>query len=407
MTRGHIRKWLVVVAAAAALGPTTALAAGSTDVPVASFTTSPAAPAVGDVVTFDASSSHDPDGDQIAGYRWNFGDGDTQTTVAATTTHAFPKAGSFTAVLTVVDSHGNVSPAAMGSVTVTPSHPHAQARFKVSPKSPAPGQAVAFDASGSTGSPGATITSYAWSFGDGARQTTPGPITTHVYAGAGKFTATLTVTDSIGATDTVAHSVRVKQPSGYHVPVPPVARFTFAPARPSVGALVTFNASGSTGGAHKIKQYLWSFGDGSSQETRSPFAGHVFRRRGAVTVQLIVITGKRTMSAPAQERLTIVGSHRHHHAIRLSHLTVAVCKHRSRHCAKRGLRVRFKLSRRDSVLVTIARRDHRRHGVKRFVIVGRRGPNARIVAFIGARHRHYVLTATPSGGRGARTRFVW
>ena len=52
---------------------------------------------------------------------------------------------------------------------------------------------VIFDGSGST-TPNGTMTSWTWSFGDGAFGT--GPLTTHVYTDAGTYTASLTVTDS-------------------------------------------------------------------------------------------------------------------------------------------------------------------------------------------------------------------
>jgi PKD repeat protein len=53
-----------------------------------------------DVVHFDASSSHDPDG-SIVGYHWNFGDGTNATDV--TLDHAYAHNGTFTVTLTVVD----------------------------------------------------------------------------------------------------------------------------------------------------------------------------------------------------------------------------------------------------------------------------------------------------------------
>ena len=43
--------------------------------PFASFTWTPSAPLPGDTVTFNASSSYDPDGGSITGYSWDFGDG--------------------------------------------------------------------------------------------------------------------------------------------------------------------------------------------------------------------------------------------------------------------------------------------------------------------------------------------
>ena len=65
---------------------------------------------------------------------------------------------------------------------------------------------VAFDGSGST-DPDGTVTSWAWSFGDGAFGT--GSLTTHLYATPGTYTASLTVTDNGGASDTTTTSIVV------------------------------------------------------------------------------------------------------------------------------------------------------------------------------------------------------
>jgi YVTN family beta-propeller protein len=57
----------------------------------------------------------------------------------------------------------------------------------------APGEATSFDASASTATPDAPITSYRWSYGDGTTATTTAATSQHTYAGAGDYTATLTV----------------------------------------------------------------------------------------------------------------------------------------------------------------------------------------------------------------------
>ena len=57
---------------------------------------------------------------------------------------------------------------------------------------------VYFDGSGSD-DPDGTISFYSWNFGDGA--TASGITTSHTYNSAGNYTATLTVTDDDGATD--------------------------------------------------------------------------------------------------------------------------------------------------------------------------------------------------------------
>jgi PKD repeat protein len=66
-----------------------------------------------------------------------------------------------------------------------------------------------FDGTGSS-DPDGTIASYAWNYGDGTTGT--GSTSSHTYAAAGTFTASLTVTDNQGATNPVSHPVTVTAP---------------------------------------------------------------------------------------------------------------------------------------------------------------------------------------------------
>ena len=76
-------------------------------------------------------------------------------------------------------------------VAITPDQPPAAAfSATVAPA----GSASSFDASASADLDG-TITSYRWDFGDGSSQMTTSSAVSHVYARAGSYTATLTVTD--------------------------------------------------------------------------------------------------------------------------------------------------------------------------------------------------------------------
>jgi len=71
--------------------------------PTASFTYSPQNPVVGEEITFDASSSYDPDG-TIVSYDWDFGDGAKAS--GDVVTHAYSSAGDYTVILTVTDNEG-------------------------------------------------------------------------------------------------------------------------------------------------------------------------------------------------------------------------------------------------------------------------------------------------------------
>ncbi len=73
--------------------------------PTASFTFTPASPAAGQQVAFDASTSQDPDG-TVTQYSWTYGDGASSAITGAATAHRFTASGSFTVTLTVTDDNG-------------------------------------------------------------------------------------------------------------------------------------------------------------------------------------------------------------------------------------------------------------------------------------------------------------
>jgi hypothetical protein len=72
--------------------------------PSAAFT-APAAVSVGHPVAFDASTSSDPGG-TITGSRWEFGDGQTQTTTGPTVSHTYSTSGTMTVSLTITYDNG-------------------------------------------------------------------------------------------------------------------------------------------------------------------------------------------------------------------------------------------------------------------------------------------------------------
>jgi PKD repeat protein len=73
--------------------------------PVASFTLSPAGPAVGQLVTANASASRAVTGRSLTSFVWDFGDG-APAQSGATTVHTYRAAGSYVVVLTVTDNAG-------------------------------------------------------------------------------------------------------------------------------------------------------------------------------------------------------------------------------------------------------------------------------------------------------------
>lgn len=71
---------------------------------------------------------------------------------------------------------------------------------------------ASFDGSTSSATSPATITGYAWDYGDTGTGT--GATPTHTYSAAGAYTVTLTVTDSTGLTTPVSHTVNIADATG-------------------------------------------------------------------------------------------------------------------------------------------------------------------------------------------------
>ena len=249
--------------------------------PVASFVSSPAKPLEGSSVTFDATTSSDPDG-TIASYAWDFGDGTTGT--GSKPSHAYARYGTYTVTLAVRDNDG-LSASTSKSVRI---HAAPRASFIFSPAKPLEGQAVSLDASSSSDADG-TIVSYVWSFGD--TTTGSGVTTSHAYARYGTYTVTLTVTDSDALTAAATQSIRIH--------AAPVAAFTYSPAKPLEAQAVSFDASTSTDADGTIASYAWDFGDGVAGTGRA--VGHTYARYGTYTARLTVtdsdgLTGSATRS---------------------------------------------------------------------------------------------------------------
>lgn len=154
-------------------------------------------------VAFSSVNSSDPDG-EIVSYHWNFGDGTSST--EPNPVHIYNSAGTFTAVLTVTNNSGLIG---MSSLFITAVPVPNQAPVAVARANVASGNAfltVSFSSRDSY-DPDGTIAGYFWDFGNGAvsRQANP----SYTYTTAGNFTATLTVTDNKGATDSKSIAITV------------------------------------------------------------------------------------------------------------------------------------------------------------------------------------------------------
>lgn len=247
------------------------------------FTFTPATPQLMNVVTFDASTT--TNGGSACGivctYAWNFGDGTTATGITAT--HQFRTINNFAVTLTVTDSRG-ASATTVKSVPVS-AGTAPTAVFTVSPNTPGENQDVFFNASQSVPGPGRTISSYAWTFGDG--NSASGVVTSHRYTAPGSYQVQLVTTDDAGQ---VGRSGPTTLVVGGATGPTPTAEMTCSTGDASSSIPVSCNASASRpGSGSNIASYTFNWGDGSPEEVQTnPIQSHVYPAAGTFTVTLTV-----------------------------------------------------------------------------------------------------------------------
>ena len=158
------------------------------------------------------AGSSDPDaatGDGVARYVWSWGDGtaDTSTTSSSAQSHVYNVAGTYTVTLRVYDKWGRVSAPATGQAT-TLAEPAGNNPPTVTFAATCTARSCAVNSTGTADTDGG-IRGYSWNWGDGTANSTGATPSAHVYAAAGTYTITLTVTDNWGRTSSTTRDVTV------------------------------------------------------------------------------------------------------------------------------------------------------------------------------------------------------
>jgi PGF-CTERM protein len=238
----------------------------------ADFDFTPAEPAPGEAVSFDASESTG----NIVEYRWDFnGDGVVDaTSTDPEATNTYDDAGERTVTLEVENQNGDTEQASQ-TVTVGEPSPELDASFAFAPSEPTTAETVIFDASDSTGD----IVEYRWDFdGDGTVEASAADSEAeHTYDESGEQTVTLEIEDGDGNTDQTSRTVTVTEPPELD------AAFGVTPGEPTAGEEATFDASASAGA---IVEYRWTLGDGTEQTTSDSTVAHTYDGAGEYTVTL-------------------------------------------------------------------------------------------------------------------------
>lgn len=182
--------------------------------PTARLGISPAQPTTADTVAFQDQST-DPDG-KVVSWQWDFGDG--VRSAARHPQHRYPRHGSYTVTLVVVDDD-SASATAAAVVQVLNLPP--QAGFRWEPSSPREGDEVVLTSTASD--PEGNLVNWTWTLGDGGLA--HGERVVHRFP-AGAWSVTLRVLDDSGA------SAEARQTLGVAKAPPPAEPPAAEPAPP-------------------------------------------------------------------------------------------------------------------------------------------------------------------------------
>jgi large repetitive protein len=199
--------------------------------PVARFTIAPTPAAVGQEVTFDGSTSDDPDGPEPfaeTNYDWDLDGISGFETSGSVVKRSFSTPGPRTIRLQVTDQSGTPSAVVEQTLNVNNAAP-TNVDFTWTPEGKPAGAAadlnrpVQFNASATD--PESQTLTYSWNFGDGTTGSGPNP--SHTFTTPGTKSVRLTVSDPHTSAPVVTKDVPVNSP--------PTAAFTISTLRPLAG----------------------------------------------------------------------------------------------------------------------------------------------------------------------------
>jgi PKD repeat protein len=300
--------------------------------PTASFSFSPTSPTVGQPVTFDASGSRDPDG-RITRYQWDFNSDGRADATGVTTAYTFSAAGSYRVTLTVTDDGGLSSSTARtvevrsGAVTPSPSidiwtdktsyeiGERLTLGFEVHPRAYV--YIYDIDPSGQVSQVFPNSLSRN-NYLEGRRTLPDGPYTFIITGPAGReYLQAIASTSPIELRLNGVRNPALLDPEAFRNEVarrlgtdsgwasawtsfqvgqsappptnrPPTASFSFSPSSPTVGEVVTFDASGSRDPDGRITGYRWDFNNDGRADATGVRVTHTFSAAGSYRVTLTV-----------------------------------------------------------------------------------------------------------------------
>lgn len=204
-------------------------------------------------------------------YTWDFGDGTFDN--IPNPVHIYATPGIYTVKLTV--SNATCTHFATDTLRINDGNPN----FTVNGSSFCKYADVIFTV---TNVDTALIKNYAWHYGDGDTSTISSPTSTHNYIHSGNVIPSLITTDVLGCKDSVSLNLPI-------VIYGPTAGFSNTPAGTCIHGTIMFTDTSSTDGLHPIQQWIWSYGDNSTDTlTASGNSQHQFNITGSFAIKLYV-----------------------------------------------------------------------------------------------------------------------
>jgi gliding motility-associated-like protein len=224
--------------------------------PTAGFSTSTTSTCTGQTVNFTNTSSG------ATTYLWEFGDGNTSTSVNSS--HTYDNADSFS--VTLIAYNGGCADTIKKIKLEVIKGPYTHFTYSISCSNR---KQVSFPNYSTT-----TKTSYSWDFGDGGSSTAFSP--THTYSSYGTYNVTLSVYDSVSGCTT---------PETRTVTIFPISS-AFSVDDSFLCKNNTINYTGPS--SSNYSSYNWFFGDGSNTVTGGNTVSRAYSDNGIYTVKLVV-----------------------------------------------------------------------------------------------------------------------
>lgn len=192
-------------------------------------------------------------------YLWQFGDGDTST--AKNPSHVYQTAGKYSVSLISYNSDGCSDTTTFDSITAS----SIQSSYTSSFSSSCAPMVAHFSNESSD------AIAWHWEFGNGSTSNLENPL--HIYNNSGSYDVSLSVTNSLGCSDTIIKSNEIVVPG-------PITNFSISDTISCGPSPIQFTDS-STNAA----QWNWAFGDGNTSTSQHPI--HTYAGEGNYTITLI------------------------------------------------------------------------------------------------------------------------